>query len=663
MVAAGFLRADDVLLQTCTLGANWSVCSAGRSQRASSLSSIEGRDVTTENLAAGQRRRRLTVLTLLLVWLACAAYEGGMLKRGWVPHDDGAFGLTAERVLQGQMPHRDFDELYTGGLTYLNSAAFRLWGINFGSMRWMLFLFFLAWVPAVFYIATRLVRPLTAAAVTCLAVAASVPVYSSPVPSWYNLFFATFGTAAILRFLEARARSWMVVAGLCTGFSFLAKISGLYFLAAILLFLIFLEQVDSQSSSRRRTITGYTVFLTAGLLAFVLLLFKTVSTVNPAYVAHFILPGVSVAANLLWSEFYYAHEPSGLRFRRFFLLALPLVAGFLIPVIVFLVPYWRAGALHSFLFGVFVLPTRRFSFAALHPTHLRAMNLIATAALVGILYAAGRRRPWARWQNVTLALALLALLIASRSVHAIYSFVWSSMILLVPVTTVIAIVWMAYAINAKLRQRQHLFLLISVVALTSLIQFPFAAPIYFCYVTPLVLLAVSALVAVRPSCNRFAFAAILVFYLAFWIFCATPGFIYNLGLRYAANRQTATLVLPRAGGLRVDPQLAEEYARLIPLIQQHATGDYIYAAPDCPEVYFLSGKRNPTRSLFDFFDQDSTNRNQRILGTLDKNHVNVVTILTETYFSPPMNSGLLRELSVRYPNAEVVGSFQVRWRQ
>jgi hypothetical protein len=627
------------------------------------LSFIADHVPTNTNAAAGQRRRYLTVLTLLLVWLACAVFEGALLKRGWVPHDDGAFALTAERVLHGEMPHRDFDELYTGGLTYLDATAFRLWGINFASMRWMLFLFFLAWVPAVFYIANRLVRPLAAGAITCLAVAASVPVYSSPVPSWYNLFFATFGTAAILRFLQTRARSWLVLAGLCAGLSFLAKIAGLYFLAATLLFLIFLEESDSRSSSGRRAITAYSLFLTAGLLAFVLVLFKTVVSVNRGYVAHFILPGVSVAAYLLWSEFNYAHGSGGIRFQKFLRLVLPVVAGFLAPIFLFLIPYVRTGALHTFFVGVFVLPTRRFSFAALHPTHLRAMNLIATAALGAILYAAGRSRPWARWQKAALILVLFGLFIASGTVHVIYSLVWSSMILLVPVTTVIAIIWMAYASNTENRQRQNLFLLVSVVALTSLIQFPFAAPIYFCYVTPFVLLTVSALVVLRPSHNRFALAAILIFYLAFWIFRATPGFIYNLGLRYAPDQQTAIMVLPRAGALRVNPQLAEEYTRLIPLIQQHAIGDYIYAAPDCPEVYFLSGKRNPTRTLFDFFDRDTTGRNQRILDTVDRTGVNVVAILTNPYFSPPMNSELVHALALRFPKAEVVGRFQVRWRQ
>ena len=71
------------------------------------------------------------------------------------------------------------------------------------------------------------------------------------------------------------------------------------------LLVIFREQTESQSqsSSSRRGIAAYSVFIAAGLLAFVLVLFKTVASANPAYVAHFILPGVSVALYLLWSEF------------------------------------------------------------------------------------------------------------------------------------------------------------------------------------------------------------------------------------------------------------------------------------------------------------------------------------------------------------------------
>ncbi len=624
---------------------------------------IEDRVLTTGQAQVRRTRGLRPALILLLVWLACAAYEGALLKRGWVPHDDGSFALSAQRVLQGEMPHRDFDELYTGGLTYLNAAAFHMWGANFAALRWMLFLFFLAWIPAVFYIASRVVRPLAAGLITCLAVAASVPVYSAPVPSWYNLFFATVGTAAVLRFLESRNRWWLAIAGLCAGLSFLAKISGLYFLAAIFLFAIFQEQTESQSSSPRRGVAGYSIFITAGLLAFVLVLFKTVASANPAYVAHFILPGVSVALYLLWSEFGYSREPSANRFRQFIRLVAPVLAGFLVPVIAFLIPYARAGALHSFLVGVFVSPTRRFSFAALHPTHLRAMNLIATAALGTLLYLASKGPGFSRRRRIILVCVLFGLLVASGPVRAIYSFIWSSMALLVPVTAVIGVIMLAYASDLDVQKRQRLFLLISVLALTSLIQFPFAAPVYFCYVTPLILVAVVGLSSLRPSRNDFAFAAVLVFYLAFWVFRATPGFIYNLGLRYAPDQQTATLALPRAGALRVDPELADEYARLIALIQEHATGNDIYAGPDAPEVYFLAGKQNPTRTLFDFLDQDTVHRSQNILDAIARNRINVIAVREHPYFSQSLSPGLIQALAAQFPNFETVGEFQVRWRQ
>ncbi len=653
---------DEVQCKNSYTNSNCGALRRPRRQLASCLSLLEDRVLTTGQVHVRRTRGLRPVLILLLVWLACAAYEGALLKRGWVPHDDGTFALSAQRVLQGEMPHRDFDELYTGGLTYLNAAAFRVSGANFATLRWMLFLVFLGWVPAIFYIASRMVRPLAAGLITCLAVAASVPVYSAPVPSWYNLFFATFGTAAVLRFLESRNRWWLAIAGLCAGLSFLAKISGLYFFAAIFLFLLFLEQTESQSSSPHRGVAGYSIFITAGLLAFVLVLFKTVASANPAYVAHFILPGVSVALYLLWSEFNYPHGPSSNRFRHLARTLLPVLVGFFAPAIAFLIPYARAGALHSFLVGVFVSPTKRFSFAALHPTHLRAMNLLATAALGALLYLASKGRTFSRRQQIILVCVLFGLLVASGPVRPIYSFIWSSMALLVPVTAVIAVIMLAYATDLEANKRQRLFLLISVLALTSLIQFPFAAPVYFCYVTPLILLAVVALSSLRPSHNNFIFGAVLIFYLAFWIFRATPGFIYNLGLRYAPNQQTTTLALPRSGALRVDPQLADEYARLIPLVQQHATGDFIYAGPDAAEVYFLAGKRNPTRTLFDFLDQDTINRSQNILDAITRDRVNVIAIRERPYFSQPLSPQLIQTLAMQFPNAQTVGEFQVRWR-
>src|SRR5436305_10797045 len=107
-------------------------------------------------------------ILLATVMAMGALYVAHGLKRGWVPADEGFLGQTAERVLHGELPHRDYSEGYTGGLTFLNAAAFRLFGINLASPRYMLFLFFLLWVPAFYYVAAHFVSNPTAAALTLL---------------------------------------------------------------------------------------------------------------------------------------------------------------------------------------------------------------------------------------------------------------------------------------------------------------------------------------------------------------------------------------------------------------------------------------------------------------------------------------------------------------
>src|SRR5215472_10498088 len=108
------------------------------------------------------QRRWKNALILLFVWLLCAIYIGMNLKRGWVPHDEGALGQAAERVLQGEIPHRDFNDPYTGGLSYLDALVFGLFGINLIWLRYALFVFFLLWVPAVFAIAREFCCPWSA---------------------------------------------------------------------------------------------------------------------------------------------------------------------------------------------------------------------------------------------------------------------------------------------------------------------------------------------------------------------------------------------------------------------------------------------------------------------------------------------------------------------
>src|ERR1044072_8503201 len=59
-----------------------------------------------------------------LVLVAGAVFVASQLNHGWIPWDDGTLAQSAQRVLDGELPQRDFAELYMGRLSFLNAGVF-----------------------------------------------------------------------------------------------------------------------------------------------------------------------------------------------------------------------------------------------------------------------------------------------------------------------------------------------------------------------------------------------------------------------------------------------------------------------------------------------------------------------------------------------------------
>src|SRR5579864_7596362 len=175
-----------------------------------------------------------TWLVLLAVWVITLGYAWSFLLYGWISRDDGLLAHSAERVLNGELPHRDFQDVYVGLLSYLHALVFRISGTNLASLRYALLFAFALFVPAFFWTAARIANRSSAAAATLIAAAWSIGNYPASMPSWYNLFFATFGLAAVFRYLEAPSGWLLFAAGVSAGISCLFKITGLYFVAALL---------------------------------------------------------------------------------------------------------------------------------------------------------------------------------------------------------------------------------------------------------------------------------------------------------------------------------------------------------------------------------------------------------------------------------------------
>jgi hypothetical protein len=601
-----------------------------------------------------------------VVLVVSALYAANYLKRGWFPWDEGTLAQSAESVLRGELPHEDFAEIYTGGLAYVNSIAFRLFGTNLASMRYMLFLFFLLWVSSFYFVTRRFVSPTAAAAVTLLSVAWSVPNYSAAMPSWYNLFFATFGLLALLHYMESQNRWWLVAAGICGGTSFLFKISGLYFVSGVLLFLLFREVVTSRTQRVSGLETGvYRIFLTLALLIYEASVFVVLKQVaNAATFPYFWIPNLAIGWAILFCELF-SSEDKGQRFLFLLRDLVPFVAGVVLPIAIFLVPYVLTGSVLQFFHGISGSVREHLgAVSSKPPVVMMALGLSANLLFGAVVFLIGAK--FAKAVGVFFLLGtpieLFLVRVAPHMDRTIWATMWSFLPLIVVVGTGLLSYWSKqYRLNSV--DQQKLLLVLSVCATTNLIQYPYSTPSYYCYVAPLAFLSAAAISSYLHSPPKWVIAAVLSFSTLYMPLIVTPGFVMNMGQAYHPDTQTATLEGSRGGHLRVDLSSVQTYEKLSALVKQHARGTYIYATPNCPEVYFLYGFRDPTIAVSHnpntVYPSDP---NSAIIEALRLHGVNLVVLNNNPWYAASIPPDLRVALDQEFPGRAVVDRFEVRWK-
>lgn len=610
----------------------------------------------------GQRGR----LVFLLVWLVSAAYVFPFRLRGWIPHDEGLLAQEAEYVLSGEMPHRDFRENYTGGLSYWNALAFRAFGLRLTSIRLLLFLSFLAFVPAVFAIASRFGSPLLSGLITLLAVVWSLPNYFADSVSWYNLFLAAWGTWALLRHVETGRRSWLFLAGVLAGVSCLFKVTGAHLFAAALLFLVYREQQLYSPESRptgRRRFSGFLVFKTAGLAVFLAFLFLMVrDRMADMEFVYFLVPSATICGFLIWSE---ACEGGGTFARRFSVLLgliLPLAAGVLLPILLFMAAFALRGGLSDFIRGVISGTGAHITFRAFLPT----LAAFWPAVPYTIVLGAGSisRFRFARPILILLAATLAAALWLSGSSPDVYRAAWHSALFLG--VSVVFAACLRLADSHRLgfwskETRQKIFLLASVVAIMSLVQFPAAVPFYFFYFAPLVALAIFALVESEPRPPRVVHAVVFGFYLLFALLRTNTSYVTVSGHHFERFAFPAVLDLPRAGGLRVTEEQARVYGTLIPLVQEKSGGRPIYAGPNAYEVIFLSGLEDAVPYSGATPSLDPMERPEEFFRSLERKGTRVA-VLNRRPPQAKLRAALFTRFEELFPSSREIGQFVIRWK-
>jgi hypothetical protein len=594
--------------------------------------------------------RLLPVIVILLAGVLIASD----LNQGWIPHDEGALGQAAERVLAGQVPHRDFDDIYTGALAYLHAASFALGPHASTTMRIPLFVFALLWVAALYAIARRFVPPAGAALLAITAVVWSVPNYPAALPSWFNLFFATFGTLALLRGLETGQRGWLILAGASGGLSFLFKLSGVFYLLgggiALIATSFRRSEGDAPATGSRSGAAVVSLILVLVLLALGL----PISRAGGSEVARFLLPLALIVGAVTWREWRAGGASAVERLRALFQTLGPFVIGALVPVALYAVFLLWMGALPQTIQGVLIKPFRRMDSAMMHPPEPTALVFSLAVGLLLVKWGSGR----AATLLAIVAGALLGfVVVASGASPAIYGagimVAWGF-----PVLAAAGAAWLLTRGSPDDRRTTDAAVAITAIACSALlVEFPFAAPIYLLYTIPLAMLALTAVVSAAgrtPASLQFVIAGFL---LLFGLVRVTPGAVETFGSRFVPTDETVRLKLDR-GGLRVRAADAARYEALSNAVATLAQGRTLWAGPDAPEVYFLSGVPNRTRTLFDFLDTSAVPLLERVRAT----GATLVVLNLRPDFSPPPDQPTVDALRAEFPNVRGVPGFMVFWR-
>ncbi|HXT84032.1 MAG TPA: glycosyltransferase family 39 protein [Verrucomicrobiae bacterium] len=143
-------------------------------------------------------------------------------SRGFIPHDEGWIISPAERIIQGEIPYRDFHYLYLPGVAYVVAMGFKLFGVSIFVSRMVSFFFTLIAIYALILI-SKIVNK------NSYSYLIPVLIFIAWGPSHLNFahptIFAVFGgiIACLFLYLGREKPFLLFLAGVTTGLTILFK--------------------------------------------------------------------------------------------------------------------------------------------------------------------------------------------------------------------------------------------------------------------------------------------------------------------------------------------------------------------------------------------------------------------------------------------------------
>ncbi len=222
-------------------------------------------DPPTSNLAIFVDR-----VTPLLVFLLSLGYLCAFVRYSSLEPDEGILLQGGQRILDGQIPYRDFFSFYTPGSFYLLAAMFKVFGNAFVVARMSLAITGAACSVVTYALARRVCSRGFALLAAALTTVAGVAYRFLVLHNWYSTLLACLALYSAVRLLESRKPAWAFATGsLCSLTTMFEQSKGTGFCLGLGLSFLALRILGKKPLPKKSELANFTLgFLWPLLLVF-----------------------------------------------------------------------------------------------------------------------------------------------------------------------------------------------------------------------------------------------------------------------------------------------------------------------------------------------------------------------------------------------------------
>jgi hypothetical protein len=571
----------------------------------------DGERVTTS-------RAMLTSARLLLpaALLVSALLLWNFHDQHWYAIDEGSYAHIAERLLAGDVLHRDVQDIHPGYINFLNAAAFAVFGIDLVSLRYPLVIATLAQAFLVWLLLAR--RDLLIATVASVAaIALGVIQFLNPTAHWYCLFLTVL-LVCWLSWVPPTHRARTIGAGVLLGMiALFRQLTGVWVAMAVLVILL---REQSTGARGRNTMLGRALVLVALLVLLAYLVFAG----GPEATGILLIASWPVAILCLMLRAVGTTNRASLRILSQLALGSAVAA---VPIVLY---HTAHGS-----FGAWIDDT------VFAPLQLTALPFFGRGSFA-LLPAAG----------------LLQVVHPSDLASFANGLYWMILPLLPAVNGILAIRWMR-------RGLEKVPILPLAAAFYSLVTLHLAGPIYLYYTVGLTLAAVLWFTASVPRRRNIlgvaATAALVLIAVKFHAGQSSFRTPIEIARGYRTVTAETETCLPFArSSLRVEQNDCNSYHQLSRVIEAETPpGGYIFAVPSDAELYFLTARSNPFRFYNSALGVRTTQDLEAVLDVLTDHPPGIVTYRPDDKYNTAASQRIMEYVHARYERIDTIAGVEV----